>query len=78
LGSRQALRAAEGKDPTDGNITRVTASLLEHSQFSHHRLDEELAAKFLDRYLDALDPAHMPFLQSDAQRSTSSVRACPR
>src|ERR1039458_7286773 len=51
----------------NGNITRITAGLLEHSQFSHHRLDEELAARFLDRYLDSLDPAHLLFLQSDAQ-----------
>jgi hypothetical protein len=37
-------------------------NLLEHSQFSHHRLDADLAAKFLDRYLDSLDPAHLLFL----------------
>ena len=66
-GSRTALLAAEANDPTDGNITRITAGLLEHSQFSHHRLDEELAARFLDRYLDSLDPVHLLFLQSDAQ-----------
>ena len=59
--------AAAANDPTDGNITRLTAGLLEQSQFSHHRLDDELASKFLDRYLDSLDPAHMLFLQSDAQ-----------
>ncbi|MHB8520019.1 MAG: carboxy terminal-processing peptidase [Limisphaerales bacterium] len=67
LGGRTPPLAAEGHDPTDRNITRVTAGLLEHSQFSHHRLDGELAAKFLDRYLDSLDPAHLLFLQSDAQ-----------
>jgi carboxyl-terminal processing protease len=67
LGSRTALPLAGAKDPTDGNITRITAGLLEQSQFSHHRLDDELAAKFLDRYLDSLDPAHLLFLQSDAQ-----------
>ena len=67
LGSRTVSFAAEANDPTDRNITRLTASLLEYSQFSHHRLDDELAAKFLDRYLEALDPAHLLFLQSDAQ-----------
>ena len=46
----------------------MTAGLLEHSQFSHHRLDDELAARFLDRYLDSLDPAHLLFLQPDAQQ----------
>lgn len=52
---------------TDANITRVTAHLLEDSQFSHHPLDNELAAKFLDRYLDALDPSRVLFLQSDIE-----------
>ena len=49
----------------DANVTRLTARLLEDSQFSHHRLDDELAAKFLDRYLNALDGEHYLFLQSD-------------
>ncbi len=67
LETRTASLPADGSDPTDGNITRLTTGLLEHSQFSHHRLDDELAAKFLDRYLDSLDPAHLLFLQSDVQ-----------
>ena len=46
-------------------IVRLTAEVLERSQFAHHRLDEELAAKFLDRYLDALDGSRTLFLQSD-------------
>jgi carboxyl-terminal processing protease len=50
---------------TEANITRLTASLLERSQFAHHRLDSELAGKFLDRYLDALDGTHSILLQSD-------------
>ncbi len=64
---RSALIATTTNDPTDGNITRLTADLLENSQFSHHRFDEELASRFLDRYLDSLDPAHLLFLQSDMQ-----------
>ena len=64
---RTASLAEVGNDQTDANITRVTANLLEHSQFSHHRLDADLAAKFLDRYLDSLDPAHLLFLQLDVQ-----------
>jgi carboxyl-terminal processing protease len=59
--------AANVNDPTDRNITRVTAGLLEQSQFSHQRLDDELATKFLARYLDSLDPTHEVFLQSDVQ-----------
>ena len=67
LGSRTASLAADANDPTDRNITRVTAGLLEHSQFSHQRLDGEMAAKLQDRYLASLDPAHLLFLQSDAR-----------
>jgi len=67
LESRTSPPIAGGNDPTDSNITRVTTSLLEHSQFSHQQLDEELARKFLDRYLDSLDPAHLLFLQADVQ-----------
>jgi carboxyl-terminal processing protease len=50
---------------TEANIAGLTASVLEHSQFAHHPLDAELAGKFLDRYLDALDGSHLLFLQSD-------------
>ncbi len=67
LESRPAAPVARANDPTDRNITRVTANLLENSQFSQQPLDDEMAAKFLDRYLDALDPAHLLFLQSDAR-----------
>jgi carboxyl-terminal processing protease len=55
-----------GARATEANVTRVTTALLEQSQFSHHPLDSQLAAKFLDRYLDALDPGRSLFLQSDA------------
>src|SRR6476646_39452 len=50
---------------TSANVVRLTAEILERSQFAHHRLDDELAAKFLDRYLDALDSTRTLFLQSD-------------
>ena len=50
---------------TDANITRLTTSILGHSQFSHHPLDAELASRLLDRYLDALDGTRSLFLQSD-------------
>ncbi len=50
---------------TTAVVAAMTTRILENSQFSHHRLDDELAGKFLDRYLDTLDGAHMIFLQSD-------------
>jgi carboxyl-terminal processing protease len=50
---------------TEANITRLTAGVLERSQFAHHPLDDELAGKFLDRYLDALDGNRSLFTQGD-------------
>ncbi|HVZ30928.1 MAG TPA: hypothetical protein VG963_00795, partial [Polyangiaceae bacterium] len=61
-----ALAAPPAADATESNITLLTTNLLEHSQFAHHPLDSELAGKFLDGYLDALDPRRSLFLQSDA------------
>ncbi|MES2661372.1 MAG: carboxy terminal-processing peptidase [Verrucomicrobiota bacterium] len=50
---------------TDAATTALTSKLLENSQFAHQQLNDEMAGKFLDRYLDALDGGHMIFLQSD-------------
>jgi carboxyl-terminal processing protease len=62
-----------GTEVTSSNVVRLTAEVLERSQFGHHRLDDELAAKFLDRYLDALDASRNLFFQSD-QDEFSSLR----
>jgi carboxyl-terminal processing protease len=56
---------------TSANVVRLTAEILERSQFAHHRLDDELAAKFLDRYLDALDGSHTLFFQTDEDEFSS-------
>jgi len=61
--SSGALKATPST--TDANITRITTSILEHSQFAHHPLDRELAGKLLDSYLDALDGTRALFLKSD-------------
>ena len=50
---------------TDAATTAFTSKILENSQFAHRKLDNELAGKFLDRYLDALDGNHLLFLKSD-------------
>ena len=65
FGSRSVLPVDVAS--TDANITRLTARLLEDSQFSHHPLDTELAGRFLDRYLDSLDTSRVLFLQSDVE-----------
>src|ERR1051325_2100455 len=68
-----ALSLAGGFNPharpatntTEGNIAKLAARILEQSQYSHHPLDDEIATKFLDRYLEELDGQHLNFLQSD-------------
>ena len=50
---------------TDAATTAITSKILESSQFAHQELDDKLAGKFLDRYLDTLDGSRMLFLQSD-------------
>ncbi|MCX6875959.1 MAG: carboxy terminal-processing peptidase [Verrucomicrobia bacterium] len=65
-----AVSDFRGPDPldakaTDAAVTMLTSKVLESSQFAHQQLDDALAGKFLDRYLDTLDSAHLLFLQSD-------------
>src|SRR2546421_1606297 len=57
--------AAKPAVAADGNIAKLVARVLEQSHYSHHPLNDEIAGKFLDRYLEALDGQHLDFLQSD-------------
>lgn len=52
-------------DPTDAHVAEVEGELLQTWHFSQHPFDQEIAGKFLDRYLDTLDYSHLYFLQSD-------------
>jgi carboxyl-terminal processing protease len=51
--------------PFDGRVAFLTAGLLEGIHFSHHPFDSTISSKFLDRYLESLDPQHLHFLQAD-------------
>jgi carboxyl-terminal processing protease len=51
--------------PDDAKIAFIAARVLETYHYSEHPLDKELAPKFFDGYIDALDPHHEYFLQSD-------------
>ena len=69
-----------GPDPldaqaTDAAVTVLTTQILEKSQFAHQQLDEELAGKFLDRYLDTLDASRMIFLKSDIDEFAGSRKS---
>ncbi|GAA5121407.1 carboxy terminal-processing peptidase [Luteolibacter yonseiensis] len=57
---------------TDAATTMLTSKILEQSQFAHQELDEKLAGRFLDRYLDTLDGNRMVFLQSDIDEFAKS------
>jgi carboxyl-terminal processing protease len=72
LGAAQAFPPTTAA--TEANITRITANLLGQSQLAHHPLDDELAARFLERYLDDLDGTRSLFLQSDV-REFAAYRA---
>src|SRR5258707_4255850 len=50
---------------TDGRIAWVAASFLEANHYLHLPFDHALSSRFLDRYLEALDPQHLHFLKTD-------------
>jgi carboxyl-terminal processing protease len=51
--------------PADGRIAFITARMLEQLHYLKQPFDGSISSKFLDRYLETLDPQHMHFLQSD-------------
>src|SRR5438128_8572506 len=51
--------------PADGKIAFITARLLEANHYTKQPFDETVSSKFLDRYVEALDPQHMDFIQAD-------------
>jgi len=53
--------------PDDWKIAKLVAAVLRQSHYSQIPFDDALSEKFLERYLDALDPAHIFFLRSDLE-----------
>jgi carboxyl-terminal processing protease len=51
--------------PIDGPIALVTARMLERFQYLRQPFNDSVSSKFLDRYIEAFDPQHLHFLQSD-------------
>src|SRR6185503_9497719 len=49
----------------DSNIARLVARILVQNHYLQQPLDNAVASKFLDRYVEVLDNLHMHFLQSD-------------
>ncbi len=51
--------------PADGRIAFLTASMLEQLHYLRQPFDWAVSGKFLDRYLETLDPQHLHFTQAD-------------
>jgi carboxyl-terminal processing protease len=51
--------------PVDGRIAFVAAKMLEKLHYTPQKLNDTLSGKFLDTYLEALDPQHIHFTQVD-------------
>ncbi|MBI3852646.1 MAG: carboxy terminal-processing peptidase [Verrucomicrobia bacterium] len=51
--------------PSQGEVARLTAKILERNHYLQQKFDDAVSSKFLDRYLNSLDPQHIHFLQSD-------------
>ena len=52
---------------TEGNVAKLAARILEQSEYTHHKFDDEIAGKFFDRYVEELDGQHLSFFQSDLE-----------
>ncbi|MCX7872098.1 MAG: carboxy terminal-processing peptidase [Verrucomicrobiae bacterium] len=51
----------------EARIARLVVGLLERMHYNQQPLNDGMSSKFLDRYLDTLDPARMIFLKSDEE-----------
>src|SRR5438093_3447457 len=67
LGSYSRSLGAQPAISTEGNIAKLLARILEKSQYAHHPLDDEIAGKFLERYVEEIDGQHLNFFQSDLE-----------
>jgi len=58
--------------PNDPKIAFITARLLESYHYLQHPFDRAMSVKAFDGYVDALDPRHENFLQSDLDEFAST------
>ena len=62
-GAANAVELVPG--PEDARIARLTAHLLARFHYRQQLPDASISKKFLDQYLNTLDPWHLIFLQTD-------------
>lgn len=53
--------------PNDATTAILTARMLERAHYSQMAFNDEVSSKFLDHYLDRLDPQHIYFFQNDVE-----------
>ena len=54
-----------GPGTNDSKIAQVTSQMLETVHYLQHPFDATISSRFLDHYINTLDPQHIHFLQSD-------------
>ncbi len=77
LAANISLGAALQPPPESSAVTRLAVTLFEQAHYSHHKLDAESAARFLERYIEALDYNRLFFLQSDVKEFKSNLATLP-
>jgi hypothetical protein len=55
------------ESPDDPAIVNLVGQILQRSHYERQLLNDEVSSKFLDQYLNALDPQRLYFLQSDLE-----------
>lgn len=60
--TNEVIRLPGGED---GKIAQTFALLLSKSHYTRHRFDDDISARFFDRYLEIWDPQKLFLLQSD-------------
>ncbi len=51
----------------DARVAKAVARLMEESHISHHKIDDGIAKKFLERYLKELDPRKLYLTKADVE-----------
>ncbi len=66
----QSPAAGAKPGPNDRQITLAVRSYLEREHFTRHPIDDEIAHRWFDIFLEALDPMKVYFLQGDVDAFT--------
>jgi len=63
----------KGQDDTSRQIVRKVVELLEKNHYSGRKLDDEISARWMDHFINKLDPQKLSFVQSDIDRFHNMV-----